>query len=326
MLFRSPPRIPPAIELRHAALNTLVGVLVLAVLIVVVTRLPGLPYRVRQLPNPYHPIMAPILLAAFFIWSFGLPAVAARWLTVAKSRGAIYPLLVAGHGLIGWAIIQYAVLPESIHNVIGFPVLNWPWRAEYIARFVRFLSVLSVQLTGGALLAAAMTGKRTAMALFWWIASAGLLFPIQYWVVVTWAATDNLTELMAASASIGAFLWLSLYLLLMGTTGSLLVSLRSGASAIRIGLTLAALAASLPVGYLLFTAGTEAVLIKDQQIFSALQSLLSTDRAHYAVGPELWIRFAVAHFAAVCMTALAQLPLWVGWRERSHRHRGQKLT
>ena len=152
------------------------------------------------------------------------------------------------------------------------------------------------------------------------------MFPIQYWVVVTWAATDNLTELMAGGASLGAFLWLTLYLLLTGTTGALLASLRSGASAVRIGLTLVALGASLPLGYLLFTAGTEAVIVKDQKVFSALQSLLSTDRAHYAVGPELWIRFAAAHFAVVCMTALAQFPHWVGWRERSRRHRGRELT
>ena len=320
------PAIPATVELRHAARNTVVGVLVLAVLIMVVTRMPWLPYRVRQLPNPYHPILAPILLAAFFVWVFGLPVVAARWLTVAKNRSAVYPLLVAGHGLIGWAMIRYAVLPESIHNVIGYPVLNWPWQAEYIARFVPFLSVLSVQLTGGALLAAAITGKRTAAAPVWWLVSAALLFPIQYWVVVTWAATDNLTELMAGGASVGAFLWLTLYLLLTGTTGALLASLRAGASAVRIGLTLAAVGASLPLGYLLFTAGTEAVIVKDQKVFSALQSLLSTDRAHYAVGPELWIRFAAAHFAVVCMTALAQFPLWVGWRERSRRHRGRELT
>lgn len=103
-------------------------------------------------------------------------------------------------------MIQFAVLPDSIHTVIGSPVLNWPWRLEEIARFIPLLSVLSVQLTGGALIAAALTGNRMAAAPVWWLVSSALLLPIQYWVIVTQAATDNLTELLAESASVGSFL------------------------------------------------------------------------------------------------------------------------
>ena len=38
------------------------------------------------------------------------------------------------------------------------------------------------------------------MAPIWWLISAFLLWPLQYWVIVTQAATGNLTELIAAMA------------------------------------------------------------------------------------------------------------------------------
>lgn len=315
-----------AIPLRKTALHLAAGVLLMAIFIAAVTRLPFVPYNVRELPNEYHPLLAPIVLAAFVFWVFGFPAFAARWLTIANKRGVVYPLLVAGHGLIAWAMLQFAVLPESIHDVIGSPVLHWPWQMEYIARFLPLLSVLSVQLTGGALLVAAVTGNRIAAAPLWWIVSAAALFPIQYWVIVTQAGTDNLTELMAGNASIGACLLLTTYLLLIGTNGSLLASLRSGASPRRVGLALGSLAISLPLGYLILAAGTEQVIVKEPQVFSALQFLLSTDREHYAIGLELWMRFAVAHLGTICLTALTQYPLWLGFQPRFQRQRRRRIT
>lgn len=322
---RNIPPTAPVFRWRAYLGQACMGLLVLTVAIVVVTRLPFIPYRMRELPNPYHPVLAPVLLAAFMLWVFGLPAIAARWLSVAQSRGMAYPLLVAVHGLVAWAMVQFAVLPDSIHTVIGSPVLNWPMPLEDIARFVPLTSVVFVSLTGGALVAAAITGSRMAAAPIWWLLSAAVLLPIQYWSIVTQAATDNLVELMADSAGFGSFLALAAYLVLVGMTGSLLASLRAGATPARIGLVLASLILSLSLGYALLTAGTEAVIVKENQAFSAFQSVLSTNRAHYAVGLELWIRLVGAHLGAIGLTALTQFPLWRGFQQRiRHRQRRRK--
>jgi hypothetical protein len=195
-------------------------------------------------------------------------------------------------------------------------VLNWPWNVEYAARFVPLVSVLSVQLTGGALLAAALGGGRMGGAPLWWFASAALLFPLQYRIVVGEAATDNLTELINNSASVQACLLLAAYMLLIGTAGSLLASLRARAGALRIALALLTVAASLPFGWLLLSNGTESFIVKDAKAFSALQFLLSTDREHYATGRDLWRRFAAAHLGAICLIAIAQYPLWRRFPER----------
>lgn len=298
----------PVLEWRRTTLHGFAAILIVAVVIAVGTRLPFVPYNVRELPNPFHPLAAPLVLAASFIWIFGLPVVIARWLAVANSRGACYPLVVALHGLFAWAMLRFAVLPESIHDVVGSPVLSWPWDTEMIARFVPLFSVLSVQLTGGALIAAAFARYRVRLALFWWFLTAGLLFPIQYWIIISEAATDNLTELIAHNASVISCLLLSSYLLLAGIAGSQLAALRNGADGRRVAFALGMVALSLPVGYLCLSIGTEAVIIKGNKVFSALQFLLSTNRSHYATGTELGIRFIVAHLCLVVGTAFAQFP------------------
>jgi hypothetical protein len=184
--------------------------------------------------------------------------------------------------------------------------LNWPWQTEYIARFVPLISVLSVQLIGGALVAEALTGKRLATAPLWWGLTVILLLPLQYWVVVSQADTDNLTELMANNASFGAFFLLCSYLLLVGCIGTLLANIKLKLNTRRVFMTLAAVVISVPLGYLIVNSGTESLIIKEQKAFSALQFLLSTDRTQYATGFALWARFAVAHLAMVILIAFAQ--------------------
>ncbi|MBI3393725.1 MAG: hypothetical protein HY039_11135 [Nitrospirae bacterium] len=79
----------------------------------------------------------------------------------------------------------------------------------------------------------------------------------------------------------------------------------------RTGLVAAAWTAlSLPLAYLALSHGTEGAVVKYGQTFSALQFLLSTDRAHYAAGTELLIRYAVLHVSSLCVVALVQFPFF----------------
>jgi hypothetical protein len=306
----------PALNWRKMAVSTLGKILLLAVAVAIFTRLPFVPYNIRELPNPYHPFIAPILLATFVLWTFGVPAAIASWIASAKNRGIWLPLIIAGHGFISWTMLHFAVLPEAIHDVIGSPILHWPGQTEYIARFVPLVSVLTLQLVGGALLAGALV-RRPAAGPLWWALSAFLLAPLQYGVIVSQAATDNLTELMANNAGFVAFLLLSGYLLLIGSVGSLLAALRLKANPRSILIALAALIVSLPLGYLLVATGTASVIVKEQKAFSALQFLLSPDRAHYTAGLILGIRFSIAHLATVFLIAFTQHSLWINSRQQS---------
>ncbi|MCB2006561.1 MAG: VanZ family protein [Rhodoferax sp.] len=286
-------------------------VLVLAVLIAVLTRLPIVPYNVRELLNPYHPVAAPVLLAIAVFWVFGFPAWSVRWLAAGRSRFVALPPAIVLYGLVGWVSLRYAVLPESIHDVVGSPVLGWPWDTEVMARLTTLLSTIGTPLMAGALLVTALNAERVGSTPVWLALFVALLFPVQYAVIVTWAGTDNLTELMASNASIGAFALLFLYMLVVATVGSMLAALRHRGGHTRIAVAAASLALSLPLGYLLLRSGTEPVVIKQGQVFSAMQFLFSTDRTQYASGINLLARFAVFHVLFVGMVAWTQSVFWL---------------
>ena len=304
-------RLPSSLGWRKLAAAMAWKLLFLAVAIFLFTRLPFVPYNIRELPNPFHPLIAPLLLAAFIFWTFGVPGVIARWLAGTGPSGAWLPLIIVCHGLTSWVMLHFAVLPESIHDVIGSPTLQWAGQTEYVARFVPLVSVLTLQIVGGALLANAGAVRRAA-ALLWWVLASILLLPLQYLVIVEQAATDNLTELMANGASGGAFLMMALYLLLIGFVGSLLAASHFRSDPSRIFIVLAVVALSLPAGYVLVDAGTASVIVKEQKVFSALQFLLSPDRTHYAAGLTLWLRFAIAHLGLVLLIAFTQHTIWMG--------------
>jgi predicted membrane-bound spermidine synthase len=160
------------------------------------------------------------------------------------------------------------------------------------------------------------------------LCSAAIL-PLVHGVVVELAATDNLTELMAGGGSFRASLSLGAYLALLGAGGA------AAAQALRLraarGLWIGVVLVSIPIGWLLLQVGTEAVLVKYGRAFSALQFILSTDRANYAAGVELFLRFLAAHFFGLLICAWSQhlttmsLPVEgdEGSRGRSGKRRGQ---
>ena len=295
-------------------------VLALAIGIAVLTRLPFVPYHLHSLVNPFHPVLATLLLALSIYWIFGLPALAGRWLMRSGLQGMAFPIALVIHALAGWWLLRYAVLPDSIHNIVGVPVLDWPWDFEVMVRMVTLLSAVTLPLTAGAVLARMATRHHAGLAPVWLLLSFGIATPLQYAAIVTWAATDNLTELMAGNASVASFVTLQLYVLLIGTSASLAGALRNNRTWRRMAVLLASLTLSLPIGYWLLKAGTEPMLIKYQSVFSAMQFMFSADRSHYAQGPALLLRYAVFHVGAVMLIAWIQLPFNVAvWRRHSRK-------
>ncbi len=288
--------------------------------IALVTSLPAVPYNVRELPNPLHPVIAPVLLAMIVFLVFGFPAWAARWLSGSAARSLLFPGVLALHGLATWILLRYAVLPESIHDVIGSPVLDLPWETESIVRMLPLLAWVVMPMVCSATLAAAAQGRPVGAAPIGSLLLMALLLPAQYAVVVAWAGTDNLTELIAANASFGAFAVLALYFMLIGLVASNMALLRWNATAARIAAASVGLLVSLPIGYLLLGAGTEPVLLKHGQVYSALQFMFSADRTHLASEADLLIRFSVFHVAFVLLVAWSQWPIW----RPAHQRRGRR--
>ena len=300
-----------------------------------VTHSPAAPYNVRELLGG-NPLWSALLLSGLLYWTFGAPAwIALRSEAAGLGGWNMLPLLLA-HALFAWVLLRSAVPMESIHDIVGSPVLNWPWEWELIGRFLALFSMIALLLIGAAVITMRLCARRADnvaavnagsaapvnnSALMYWFFIATPLLPALLWVVVAAAATDNLTELMRDGGGIAACVWLVIFWLVIAFTGSIL----SRALAQR-GIqpwsqrclrrwpwkwtVILIVTASLPLGYAAFTAATEPFIVKYGKVFSAMQFLFSSNRDHYVTGTSLLLRYAVFHMGLIALIALTQYPLW----------------
>jgi VanZ family protein len=288
-----------------------VGIGLLAALAWFATHSSLMPYNVRELLVGERPLLSVLLLSGFVYWAAGFPVWVAGRLANGNSAVWAYPGLVLLHAVAAWTLLRLGVPLESIHDIVGSPVLGWPWEWEMIGRFAALFSVVSLLLTAGALAAGTINGHGGGRAWPVWLAAAAAMLPAAHWVVVTQAATDNLTELMAGGGGWVPSLLLAVSLAGTALAGSLLALLLAG-SRRRWAVSAIWPVAWLPLSYLVVSHGTEGTIVKYGKVFSALQFLLSTDRTHYAGGAELLVRYAFFYLGAVGAIALIQLPLWKG--------------
>lgn len=296
---------------RQGAHLLVYGVLLAGVWLV--THAPAAPYNVRELLGG-NPLLSVFLLAGLLYWTCGAPAWIARRSEAAGSGAWRMLPLLAVHAGIAWVLLRSAVPMESVHDIVGSPVLDWPWEWELIGRFLALYGAVVFLLTGGALLAMRLCAGRRGVAVLHWFSIALVLLPLLYWVVVRGAATDNLTELMRDGGSVAASGWLALYWLVLGLAGAIAGRLLARCCALPWGWLAFIVAGSLPLGYALFNAATEPMIVKYGQVFSATQFLFSPDRGHYASGIYLLVRYAAFQ---IWLTALVMLTQYPFWRSRS---------
>ena len=308
---RAPPA-PETLPRRAAPPRSAVGlhlasVAALGVALSLVVHLPGVPYNVRELiaVGPLGLVSSLSLAASMF-----LLANAPMWLL---NRSPLWvlaaPLALPLMGALCFALLRLGVPLESIHDVVGSPVLDWPWEWELLLRFMALWTAIGLQVGLACLMVGMLLKPRRLPAFVNGLLLTALLAYPLYWAVVDRAATDNLVELMANQASFAAASWLAVgalaICLVASSLSALIVEPRCWRALSPLAM-LAMLAAPLAL-----VAGLEQNVIKYEKVFSALQFLLSTDRSQYASGFALWSRFAAA--LVVLALGLAMLQ-HVGWR------------
>lgn len=285
------------------------GIGILAAVVWLITRSNLMPYNVRELIDERHPFPSSILLAGSIYWMMGFPVLIVRWL----ARGELYllslPLLALIHGLVAWMLLRFAVPTESIYDIVGSPVLDWPWEWEMLGRFIALFSFWTVTATVGGIVAAWRILPGNRFALLGWTIGACLLIPFSYYVVIEAAATDNLVELIAGNGSVGSFLLITLAVALI-TFGGTKIALALIPTATHRKRAAVWMLVSGVLSYLALYLGLEQVIIKYGQVFSAMQFLLSSDRAQLAGPGELLLRYAVLYVGMVVAMALVQNPIW----------------
>jgi VanZ family protein len=279
-------------------------------------RAPGVPYNVRE---PFARggglAILGVPVAAFLV--LAPPMLLARWSAAGGwRRTALLPLGAAAHALLVWIAVRTGAPLESIHDVVGSPILGWPGDLEIMSRFLVLFLATSFAWTGGILLAGAgaATGRgreeettANRRGLLRWTAAALPVFLLAHFVVVRLAATDNLTELMAGGGTIASSLCLGVAILASGAAaGAVALAIRGRMTPWRAA---AIAGGALGVGWVFVELGTVHALEKYGRTFSALQFLLSPDREHYA-GPEaILVRVVVAFAGFAVAGGLAQAPL-----------------
>lgn len=286
------------------------GLLALPVVLAVVAYLPWTPYNLRELltsgglPWPVPPITLALL------GLLGLPSV------VAGKAGAS-PLDRRAGSTTAWLLCAPVVLAsllragvdlESVHDVVGSPVWGVWAGGETVLRLAVLLLGVFWSLALGAAFSGGLAAPSQRMAGATRLLAHGLwVAPLWHAVVVVFAGTDNLTELMAGGGGVGASLCLLAYGVLLGWSACEALTALAGAQPggwLKLAWRLLAAAV---VGYGLARLATESTVVKYGQVFSALQFLLSTDRGHYAGGGGLLARFFLAQLAAVGAAGLSML-------------------
>lgn len=281
----------------------------LASAIGVLVRLPVTPYNLRELVAPGALGLVSIVgLSLCILWQIAGHGLYLRHSDRHYGQAIFLPLWLFAHGGTSWLLLRLAVPLESLHDILGAPVLNWFGESELIVRFIALNAAIALPLIGATTLVSVVIRQSRTELLISWIAWALILAWPLHWSVVVNAATDNLTELMRDGGSLISSLLLAGGLFAFALAGNCIAC--SLALRTRFIPSMAVTAAALCGSALCFWFGTEQIIVKYGKVFSAWQFLLSTDRDHYASGTALLVRFAIAYGAALAVFSAIQTTFW----------------
>jgi len=301
--------VPDRHSRKPAIVLALAGLAALSIASWEAVRIPGVPYNVRELFPPEHPNISMALFAAFLLFGGFAPAwVAGRILKNPRwSLGT--PAWAAIVALCAWALLRLSVTTESVGDILGSPVLRWGWDWEYICRWIALyggaalILIAACAAVGTWLKSGASASIQTGLGLLF----ANLPFLILvHFVVIEWACTDNLTELIRDDPYPGDAFLMVLVLLIGLNAAAVAHTWRSP----RAGACLLALVAT-PVlallGWLLLDAALVPQLTKYGITFPAVRFLLGPDRQTNLSEAALLLRWVLVYVAAVLTLAYGQL-------------------
>ncbi len=312
-----PPSRQSARAASHPLLPLAATAAVLTLAMWLVLQLPGIPYNLKKLFGQ-HALAGAAVFSLALLWLGGGPWLAARavlQLDARRRHGAFWtPLMVIGLALVSYALVNLATPSIMLEKIIGAPDLyrrvvddnywgeawraglaGWPRAlvdpAERLVRYVALYAVFAIPLLVG-LAALARRDRRARVIVL-------VLCLLPFWVlakyvVLDWAITDNLTELLVD----GGALYLALAVALFAANAVLF-----GGGLVRLPVLLAATAALLGASWLLLNQAIETVVINSGRVFGGLQFLLGQDRTTLLSAPELFARWGALYLAALATVA-----------------------
>jgi hypothetical protein len=339
-------RTPEAAGLTAPAIAFAVAVVAIAIGLRAILRLPGVPYNVRELFLDHGSPLALTIFAIALIWVGGGSMFLAHLLARSRRPAIVLPVGAVALSMVSRTLLKYSVTFESLDDILGtsnlfarvtneniwgdvwrraFLAANVPDLVTFFERRVRYIALYSLLAVSLALVLvpiarasrcrAAMNRRQFSLL----VATATAWLWLSQTVAFTWAATDNLTELIATNGPFdlrgGPFLYL--IVMLMATNAALLI--RAVESGVWWPRTIAFSIVAVPVSWLLLGAGLAQQIDKYGVVFSGTQFLLGPDRRHSLSEIVLFIRWAFAQSAAVTVIVIGgwtahRLAVWQGER------------
>jgi glycopeptide antibiotics resistance protein len=286
--------------------------------------LPGIPYNLKNLFGNHVLIGAGVFSLAL-LWLGSGPWVVARMviqLDARRRHGAMWaPLLLIGIALVSFALVNLATPEIMLDKIIGAPDLYrrivdenyWgdAWRSslsawprgvvtagERVVRYVALYSVFAVPMVV-ALLALPRQDRRPRVLI-------NLICLLPCWllakyVVLDWAITDNLTELVAD----GGTVFLAALIALFSVNA---VSLVAWARRPRTFPVLAIATAGLALaGWWLLNQGIETLVINNGRMFGGVQFLLGENRTTLLSAPALLARWCAVYSSGLAVVVVGML-------------------
>ena len=254
-------------------------------------RLPGVPYNVSELFLDGGSAWRLTLFAVAVLWIGAGPVLAARWLRSNRRPFLALPIAMIALAMVSRTLLKYSVTYESLDDILGTNnlyarVTNEQIWGELWRR--AFLSAHALDLVS-------YVERRVRF-----IAAAAWVW-LSLTIVFTWAATDNLTELVADSGRFGVHgrFYLLLLALLLAINVRWLLSARG--SGRRWLMAIALSIAAIPVGWLLLQLGLEQHIQKYGLVFSGTQFLLGANRQLTLSHAALFARWTAVQIAAVAV-------------------------
>lgn len=275
---------------------TLVAHLSLTLIVIgFASQLPMLPYNLRELLTDNNTALFGIALSLYLMT---LPLL----LPVRGFHGyeLFSPFLIVAQSTAIFFLLYFTVPIESLYDILGAPVSQWPVSLELLLRFIGFFCLIQFNCLFAQRL---LQSKQQLPLLIIWICYSLIFAFIWDWAVVELAGTDNITELLADGGGYLVALTLNLYLALLFAGAAYISRTVLQPSPGRLWLLLLAVPVAFSLSWLLINHITENVILKYDQAFSALQFLLSSNRANYATPDELLWRYAIGYGAMLLIVA-----------------------
>jgi VanZ family protein len=262
------------------------------------------PYNVKELFGKNNNIISALLITIVLYFAFGFPK---KWIEILQSKNklnlvylSLSPVL---HSFILFNLVYMTFPDESLYDILGFPVWkNGPNYLELAYRFVGFYLFISAAffVVTSRLIKSTFIKVKTAILAFSVLYVMAIL-PISFGIVVAQASTDNVIELLRNDGySFRLLLLVAYFFMVIRLSLSWLPQNRTR-NTFKLSILLMLTLASGPIAYLMIVEALQNVVIKYDQVFSALQFLLSPTRQQLLTESQVLQIFIVLHLSFVLL-------------------------